>query len=472
MHLSKLTNFLGRLDKAQIKRLGEFVHSPYFKTPVSAVALFDYLSAMHPGFPAELIQPHVIARKSKLLPTANKQSKAGTDLFESTERFMALEKWWTDENNMLLQLIPVMRDMHMMDRYELALKKLKNNVLNNKEPGLDTFYSRHLLSEFQLNGFDAKLKRNTNNEITPIINTLEEFYAIKKLRYLCEAINRQEVLGIGSIHQQITPLIKILEPFNNEKNPYVQLFIHVARMLIAATYKESLPHYTYIRNLAQANKAISLPESVSESMSYAINSSIKWGRLGYAAAEKEYIWWINFKMEHNLLLESGKLLPITLRNIVLSAANIKASPDWLKKLLDHYIQYIPKDHRETTESFAWGIYYYLIKDYNRAAECLIRAQAREEPIFNCIIRRWHMICLYESGDSDTGTLVNNLEAFEKYLSRHEKHLHRFKPVFESFTRYFRKCLLHSGSRLESIIRSLEKESFFAGQNWLLEQFKS
>src|SRR4051812_22873822 len=91
MHLSKLVSTLRVFDSAGIKRLKEYIHSPYFHVPLASVNLFDYLYEWHPSLPEVKLNPKLIARHSKNLASPVTQAAAGTRLMHCIEEFIGIE---------------------------------------------------------------------------------------------------------------------------------------------------------------------------------------------------------------------------------------------------------------------------------------------------------------------------------------------------------------------------------------------
>lgn len=302
----------------------------------------------------------------------------------------------------------------------------------------------------------------------PIVKTLDEFHALKKLRYLCEALNRKQVLGVSYTDENVPALLKVMEPYTNSKYPYPYLFVNVYRMMAADNYEDGNLYYQLIKQFA----ARSGPSpSVREAMTYAVNHCLLWNNKGYDDAGNEYLWWIEWKRKHDLLLERGKLMPITFRNIISIAVINKIKPEEIEKIITIYAPYLPEEQHDTYLAFAEGLYQYVIKNYKKAVRLLLVAQAKEDVVFNSSIRRWQWMCLYECDQNDTDALFNHLLSFEKYLLRNKKELQHKTSVFESFIGYAMKLLKSSiQEMIQCNLNDLQNEEHFAGKQWLVKQF--
>src|SRR5438128_1310191 len=97
MHLSKLTNALQSLDEERFKSLEVYIHSPFFKVPSHSVNLFNFLAPLYPKFHERKITVEIIALVAPNLSTFSKQARAGTELLERIQDFMAYEDWEQDK---------------------------------------------------------------------------------------------------------------------------------------------------------------------------------------------------------------------------------------------------------------------------------------------------------------------------------------------------------------------------------------
>ena len=393
---------------------------------------------------------------------------ASSRLVKAIEHFLALEEWQKEGNTVTRYKLKAFQEIGHMEEFTKGMARRMIYLDFDTEQNIDTFFDRHLLTELSLNGFQAKLKRTTQNDIMPVVHTLDAYYAIKKLRYLCEAINRKNNLGASYKDEHVPALLKTLEPYTNARFPYVYLFVNVYHLLSADNYEDSELYYKLIKYFVGK---LGPTSTVIEAMSYAVNQTVHWNNKGFEEAGNEYLWWIEWKMKHDLLLEKQKLMPVTFRNIISIATTNGHKPEDIKKLIKKYSDYLPEEQKESYVAFANGLYFYSLKNHKRAIQNFLTAQEKEEPTFSSVIRRWQWMSLYECDRNDIDTLLNHLLSFEKFLHRHRKEMQHTKPVFEIFLKYSTE-LVKSSSR-EDVDRQLEAlgyEVHFPGKPWLVEQF--
>lgn len=470
MNYLKLTTVLRTMKKPEFSRLTDYVHSPFFKVYRPAQLLFDYLAPFYPEFNTGQTKFETIAALGENFDTIKKQETAGVRLLRAVEDFMSLEEWRKNELGNRRYQLKAYQEKGFADEFAKGYAKEIERLDDCPEQNIDTFFNRHLLTELSFNGFDAKLDRSSNNNILPVLESLDAYYAIKKLRYLCEALNRQQFLGISMNGQEkhFENLLEILTPYTNEKYPYVYLFANVCKMMLADTYPDFDLYYQMVKQVAERYGST---DTVNESMGYANNQCSLWFNRGYNEAGNEYLWCIDWRMKHNLLLENGKLAPITFRNIISLAVSIKTEPKAIENLIDVYSAYLPAGQKETYLSFARGLHQYSLRKYVEAVRFLLMAEAKEDSRFNSIIRRWQWICMYESNPVDTELLDNQLIAFEAYLKRNKTEMQPVAKVFQRFI-FYASVLVKSGESgiQEADFIQLQNEEYFAGKQWFMEQF--
>ena len=470
MHLEKLAAVLKTFDKPRLRRLKVYISSPFFNVPPVCAVLLERLMPLHPQFEERKMRPESLAKKRHALSTLGKQQTAGSYLFRAIEKFMAQEEW-EKSNTETFYKLQGLQQLPLAEEFNKGCQKQLEWLQAEPEQQVDTFFQRHLLTELTLNGFAAKLNRTAQNDIMPVVKTLDEFYALKKLRYLCEALNRRQFFGTPLIYheQHIPTLLTILEPYTNFGHPYVYLFVNVYKMMAADSYEDYDLYYQLIKQYTLRNGN---SVGVREAIGYAVNQSLYWNNKGYAPAGSEYLWWTEWKLKHHLLLQNGWMQPVTFRNIV-GAAQSQNDKERMSRTIKTYAGYLPAEHHAINLAFANGLYYYMLKNYKEAVRFFLLAHAGEEMAFNCIIRVWQWKCLYELDRNDTDVLLNHLSSFEKYLLRNKTQPLPLLGSSHLFIQYSRKLLrATTASETAACSKELENEQRFAGKLWLLQQLET
>nr|MBP6731211.1 hypothetical protein [Chitinophagales bacterium] len=431
--------------------------------------LFQYLKKQHPYYDEKKMDPAVMEKKAPALGNQKKQANAGSELLKAVEGFLAIEDFWIT-GNINVHKLKAYKNHHLFDAFNKEHDHLLNEINKQFEQGIESFYERHLLTELGLNGFDVKLNRTIANDVLPVIKTLDEFYALKKLRYHCEFLNRHQVLGTPYHEDNIAYVLEVLEPFNNSTYPYAHLFLNVYKMLKTGSFEEGEKYYKTVQNFIEGAETLSV--NLREVINYLVNYCLFWNSRGYKEAGAVALWGLEMRMRYDEILEHGKIAPSDFRNIVVLAILNAKDPAWIKQFIDGYAQYLPLEQADTNKAFAEAQYFYYTKDFAKAMALFQQAQVKEEPIFNAIVRRWQFMCMYEENPGNTNVLLDFLDAYEKYLQRNTTQLHAAKEIFIKNIFYGKK-LLKATDKLKrtSLVELLNAENYFPGKEWFLHQIK-
>ncbi len=473
MHLAKLVTTLQAFDDSGLVRLRDYVNAPFFKVPRCAVVLMNYLYPLHPKFSERKVNVEAISRLGENLSTAAKQSWAATKILDAVDNLLAYEHWQKNPYSVRGDTLSGLKGKHLYEEFDRQYASAMKALNGPDGYNVEILSQRHLLIESAANGFDAKLKRCGNHDLEPVLKSLDEYYALKKLRYLVEIMERHRIFGTLNKKENVFPLLDILKPYTNEAHPYVYLFVHIFLMLDADTYEDSKGPYQVIKEYVAKHSEGAISENLKDAMIWCINFTLKWYNKGEEEAGEEYLWWMDLRMKKNLLLQDEKILPVTFRNIVSIAAISKNNPDWMKQFIERYAPLLPDTHREPALSFAYGLYAFKRGRYKEAVRHLMVAQAGKEVIFDCMIRRWQFMAHYNYDSQETETLLNHLASFEKYLTRHVKPMSNIKLAYDKFINYSQQLVKFAPYETgETLWLTLQAEEYFPGKPWLVRQFEA
>ncbi len=270
VHLSKLTATLQQLSETEIAKLEAYLRSPYFETKSPVLVLFEYLKKLHPQFEEKKMDAAYMQKKVPALGDQRKQANYGSELLNATEHFLALEDFQANTDSLNRHRLQAYKKHHLFEQFNKEHEQLLKELDKNTEQDFETFYQRHILTELALNGFDTKLNRTITNDIHPVTETLNQFYALKKLRYHCELLNRQRVLGTPYEEENMEYVLHVLQPLNHTGNSFVYLFANVYQMLKAESFAAGEAYYQLLQRFAEQNDNTDLSPSIIEIINYTV----------------------------------------------------------------------------------------------------------------------------------------------------------------------------------------------------------
>ena len=467
MRFTKLTALLRELSPTQKKRFGGYLHSPFFNTPPTAVALYEYLLSIHGTFPEKDLSPQAIAERKPLLKTESIQNKAGTQLLGCYENFLAAAHFADHHTQPALHKLAALKAQGYFEQFEEELQAMRQMAEGQLTKTISYFELQHQLAELQYNGFDNKLKRKQGQHIQPVLDTLDTYYAIKKIRYLCEALNRGQMQPSAHITTTAAPLLAQLSGLQH--HPYIYLFTHVFGMLGAETFDDSTAHYQQIKKHIEAATDAATDTSIREVSDYLQAWSIKWMNKGHQQAAHEYLHWIRYKARHGWLLQHGLIEPAVYTNVLAVMVRTRQPADDIERFITQYTPALPAAIQQSRSTYAQAILLYAQAQYADAAMLFSQAEAKDDPVFNSIIRRWFFISTFESRPWGYGLDVI-LNTYARYINRNEALPDSIKEVFRQFISHSQK-LLHSPLKHErqQLKTLIENQPYFPGKEWVIEK---
>ncbi|MEM9823431.1 MAG: hypothetical protein AAF985_20275, partial [Bacteroidota bacterium] len=202
MHNNKFVSVLRTLSTKEVKAFAQFLEGLYAKQTV-ALKLFEFIRGFSPKFDRQdqmtLELAHQFVFGKKLVASDKKGRKnllnSLSDLNQWLGEFLILQevrkKKSSDRDLMLLKIY---QDRNCRDVFSSKLKAFHKTLDQAEE--IDVWHHWYRLRADHLlyySNFSDKYSVS-QSQFFSIKSNLEEYYLTSKLKYACEAINRQKVL--------------------------------------------------------------------------------------------------------------------------------------------------------------------------------------------------------------------------------------------------------------------------------------
>ncbi|HRP38277.1 MAG TPA: hypothetical protein PLM55_01215 [Chitinophagales bacterium] len=460
MRFQKLITCFKQIPAKEKKQLVLYLHSPYFNVSIAGIALFDYLNDIHQSFAEKHLEFSAIKNKQPALTTKAIQDKAATELLKAIENFYVQKELEANSRKIELTRIKVLSKKTLFNEYENIYLQVEQQIKYGKQLG--DFEHRLYLEELHQQYLVLKGGRKDLKSINNIIERLDVYYAIKKLRYLCELTQRQSWVDIAAEHD-VERILKMLQPFNKPEHEYIFLWIKVFEMIKSASLESDA--YKFVKQYLKSNTSRELSLADNEILDYAVSVSIKNINTGKEAIE-EYLQWMALKEKFNLLLTNNILKPVTYQNLVICGLYANRSAEWLKNITQKYYPHLPEEEREYYYNFALGICSFAEKKYYEAAQYFEQTHTNKKLPFIQINRRWCFMSRYHYL-SDKNILFNYLDSWRKQLSavslEHANAAQQIK-LFISFANKLLKA--NQPAEKKKLLTALQQQKHFAGKDWI------
>jgi hypothetical protein len=471
MRFEKVIACLKTLTEKEKTTLNDYVRSPYFRTPEPVIALYDYLLSTHGAFAQKHLTVEYIAAKQPRLKSKAIQDKAASQLLDTIENMWTQEAWTAEPYAQKLLRIKALKKRQAFDLADRHCKNLEQEINASTERNVTDFEALHLLTEQQQSYFDKQQIGKRLGNIEQIIETLDVYHAIKKIRYTIELLNRQAWQNIHVPTDTIPPLIHLLSPYNNKAHPYIYLFLKIYTLYTEKNQTILTEEYNQLYAYLLQHKNDPLTQTYREVIEYASGHlvlSINKGRLDQA---KIYLQLVDLKEHHGLLLKQKYIAPAVYRNIMTVASYTGTSQAWMKQFIDQYTPHLPAEHQPHNHHFALGLLSYSLQHYTDAAHHFSEVKDLNDPILNAIAKRWYFMAAYEHW-KNRNALDSALDNFRKYLDNHKDQLKLAMVPSKQFIQYANLLLKSSVKKERQTLHTqLETEAYFPGKDWLLEKMK-
>ncbi len=279
MYSSKLIALLRTFRPLELRRFEDFLESPYFSRSESLVQLFKVLRKAAPDFPAEKLDRYEVWDLAHPGKAASEQDIATemNALLRQAEAFLGMEQYQNHES---------LRDIHVLEAFErraleknfrLQLKRIHQKLDQETAQTEDHFWRRYQAAGIEVREMLNRQVRTYDANLQEMVDYLDDFYLISRLRLTCELINRQSILSGNYDTRLAGGLLAYLHNYDHEKVPTMAAYYMVLRLLIGEAGADSFERLSQL--LTHEAQAFS-DETWRELFSYAQNYCIRQVRAG------------------------------------------------------------------------------------------------------------------------------------------------------------------------------------------------
>ncbi len=464
MHQSKLARQLRILSAPELKRLLQFLKSPFYNANPAIVKLYLLLREHHPKFESPALAKEKVFRKlfpgraydhQKLL---NLMSDF-TTLLEQYLVALQLEKEEMEQKKLLLRAY-----LERPDCYDVFEKKVweldkaldatpyRDEHYFREKKDLNLLYFGHPGTDMVADGREA------------LHNALKHFEALNALtsaKLQCSLNEWENAVGVG----------KTIANAPNETHTAIPLLMLYEKLTALQRVPDASINLQELVDMFLAHVMTIRPEdrlNILKIMLSHCNRLINRGNTEFLTTSFELY---KTGLEHGCFLVNGKLNELTFHNIVTAGTRCREF-DWTHHFMENYQDALDASVRENALALAMGQWYIEQQEYTKAIEILNHTFSEPQDIYKSkglTIRAW---CeLYWTDDSYFDLLLAQLDALEKYVRRNRNVAPRMSEGMLKFTGYTRKLALlkWDGKDTAGLKVEILNEPNVVLKNWLLSK---
>ncbi len=466
MQNSKLVDLLRIFDPADLRRLDEFLASPYFNKNQNLLALFRTLRALAPEFPPERCNKFdVWAAAHGGRPGSDAEIASEMNaLLRQIEAFLGYEQYQQDERLIDFHKLEAFEKRHLDKHFRLQLKRIHSDL------SAETAHNeRHFLHRYQVTGSEVremhhKQVRTYDTNLQQMVDYLDDFYLIARLRLTCELINRQSILS-GSYDTRLAgELMAYLRNYDHQKVPTMAAYYLVLRLLTGEAAPDDYPRLASL--LIQNTSAFDAEDS-RELFSYAQNYCIRQVKAGEPGYLKELLILYRAALETGSLLEDGLLSAWKYKNIASVGLQLREF-EWVETFIHAYKSKLPEDFKENAFDYNLADLHYHRGEYEQALKKLLKVEFTD--VFYALGTRKMMLMIYfEQGSTES--MLSLISSFRLFLRRNQLISESNQKAYSNFVNLVHAIYRASevGTDADKLRQQIESTQPLVEEAWLLSK---
>lgn len=465
MRHQKVTEVFKKLGNGQMRRLNDFIHSPYFNNSETVTAIFDYLKTLYPHFPSEKITWEVILQTVSGLADENDLGKKLARLLDLVEKFLSIEH----THDRVLEQIGTMKAYKKMQlplHFETIALQLRKELEQQPFRDFDYMWRVYKFEEEAFDGFDQLLVRTPDNTIEKVMDSMMRFYFTKKLCYMTEAVNRERLLGKAIADKYKTEILEFLNNTGKDADLYLLLYGNLFKMNLEKSPELAMPYYQQLKTTLNAFYD-DIPEQEIRTICMHLQNYclhlINHGNKDYL---REFVEIIQFRISKGILLEDKRINPQDYKNIAGVAIMLNEST-WADDFINAFRKNLPAQFRDDYYHLAMGQLHYHKKDFKQASRHLcIASHNKSDVYFGFSVKKLLIKIGFESKDA---ALESYIEAYRKHLERHRNETGENARLLEKFYKYshLAEKACWNSEEMKILFGRLSAEENFPDKDWLL-----
>ena len=364
---SKLYDYASTMSVYELNRFSKFMHSPLHNEDEKSQRFVDVLipyikTADWEGIDAKTIWKKIFDKSSY---NHAKYIRLASDTVKKLESFLVLDRFKQQELLQHEYLLEIMGERklgkHFTEFFDLTLKRQQRFATRDAQ-----FYYLNFSIQQQQNSFlENKDQRSAEKNLDDVIDSLDVYYLIQKLKYSAALLHYKNFLSIETEIPLLQPLLKLLEEKNYDI-PAIEIYRYIVLSLIE---DNSGAHFKKLKELIIAHQQLFVMDEVKAMYAFAMNYCINQINFGKSEYLHEILSLYKSALQSEVLLEDGWLSQWDYKNIVTTALRVKDFK-WAEKFLNEYKPRLPKPDRQNAYTFNLARYYFAVKKYDQVLSLL------------------------------------------------------------------------------------------------------
>ena len=469
MQKSKVIDVLKTFEAKDYRRTKELLLSPFFNKNEELIPFLEYIQKH-----AKQLDSNKLDRKTvykSLFPGQPYNEKhlgyLQSDLLKMVEKYIVHSAIESNEFDFHEHLAKDYHERKLDKHFNQNLKKAEDIQVKNAYRDTHYYFNNYKLADIWNQHYERLQSRKFDNNLQKIIDNLDHFYLIHKLKASCEMLSRQNIIS-GQYDIRLMPSILEYIEKNENHEPAVLIYHQIYLMF---TEEENRHHFDQLIDLLKLyNKQFPFEET-RDMYRYAINYAIKKVNKGNSEYFNDLFELYKILLEERLAYESKYLSQFTYKNLIEVALRLKEYK-WCENFMQTYSADLDPSLRENAYAYNLAKLYHHQGRYKEALRQSLMVEYND--VYYAIGTRILQLKIYFETD-DIDPLLSLLESFKIYLKRNKLISKSAKEPYFNLLKYLHKATrIPYGNKadFEALIYEIKTTKNVLSINWLIDNLKN
>jgi len=464
MQSSKLIEVLRTLSPKQLRKLEDFIASPFFNKNEDAVKLFAAIRKHEPSFTHKNLEKETLYKiafpKEKF--DEKKLGYLMSDIQKLIDRFVAYGKFIEHPVQHDYYLLNGLIDLNLEKHFNKAMKDAQQVQKENPCREADYFYNEFLLESVNNVFFDKQRKHVHDESLQKAIDNLDLYYLAQKLKYSCELFNRKNIVAAKYELRLLDEILVYVKGRDFGNAPAIAIYYEI---LMALRESENETHFKKLKELLDSHSGKFPLLEARDMYAYAQNYCIKQINSGNQEYLQELFGLYRTTLDRKIVFDGKYISPWTYKNIAGVAMRVEEY-EWVEKFIHEYKEHVSPELRENAFAFNLASFYFNKGKFDKALE-LLRNVEFTDIVYSLDSKAMLLRIYYELKETDP--LWSLLEAFQVYLRRNKLVSENQKVIYQNLIHFVKEASRICKGDKEAAMKlkeKIEKTKQIAYLQWL------
>ncbi len=461
---SKLFYALKHLSKRETTRFGRYLESPYFNTDPNLPKFYQHIIEHREQIAADQLAKEQLWHAVRTDAPFNdaRFRKYNSDLLKHLEGFLYQEFTRQDKAHEYPFILDALNERKMDKLYGSILRSGRDALL--KSPRRDSQYHQrtYAIEKRFYELTDSERQRGVVANTADIVDALDYFYIIEKLRLYCSVLGRRFYLQTDYELRLIDEIVAVVESQELLTDPAIEIY---TRLVYTYTKPDDANNAEKLAAVLEEHLEIFQPDELVDIYYGIVNYYVRRANKGDEASLYKIVEVYRQIIHLDVRNAQGQLSPWTFKNALLAGLRTEQY-DWALTTLEQHSHRLPEDYRENALAFNYAQVYFYKKQYGKVLEYLQQVEY-QDPAYALNSRGLLVAVYYELGQIEP--LYSTINSFRTYLKRQTQLSTKVRTGYRDLLKVAQrlaKALPSESSKQAKIQQFLDENPSTVSRQWL------